>query len=173
MNKDELLTKILDGSNYNSLKTSMNEFSRRYVIKLLEDIIMYVDANISLGEISFCDKYILEHELSQEIVGVPSAYSALDGNIKVLTAFAESYSKLGIAEYDSLCQEALLDFLNLHNGLFVVDLSENNICELSLSVPKQSDDFQLDLSGTLEGKIIIIPVTFSYGTLNFILLKTA
>ena len=173
MNSQELLDTILKNSNYESVKSSMNEFTREYIKKLLLDIILYVDANISLGDISFIDNYHLEHEVSQEIVGVPSAYSALDGNTKVLTAFAENYSKLGIAEFDSLCREALLDFLNLHNGLFVVDLSEKNVCELSLGVPKQSEDYQLSDSSNLEGKITLIPVTFSYGVITFVLLKTA
>ena len=173
MNSQELLDTILKNSNYESVKSSMNEFTREYIKKLLLDIILYVDANISLGDISFIDNYHLEHEVSKEIVGVPSAYSALDGNTKVLTAFAENYSKLGIAEFDSLCREALLDFLNLHNGLFVVDLSEKNVCELSLGVPKQSEDYQLSDSSNLEGKITLIPVTFSYGVITFVLLKTA
>lgn len=171
MNSEELLNTLLDNSNYEKQKTSMNEFTRLYIKKLLMNIILYVDANISLGDIEFCDTYHVEHEISQNIVGVPSAYSAIDGNVKVLTAFAEQYSNLGIAEFDSLCQEALLDFMNLHNGLFVVDLSANNICEVTLSVPKQSTDFSI--SSQLEGKITIIPVTFSYGTIKFILLKTA
>lgn len=171
MNTEELLKALLDNSNYNKIENSITEFARQYIKKLLVDIILYVDANISLGEISFCDNYQLDHEISQEIVGVPSVYSALDGNTKVLTAFAEAYSKLGIAEFDSLCKEALLDFLNVHNGLFVVDLSKQNICELSLDVPKQGDNYIVEPQNELDGKIILIPVTFSYGTITFLLLK--
>lgn len=175
MNSEEFLNTILESSNYMNIMSSMNEFTRQYIKKLLMNIILYVDPNISLGDISFCDSYQLVHEISQEITGVPSAYSALDGNVKVLTAFAESYSNLGIAEFDSLCKEALLDFLNLHNGLFIVDLSEKNICELSLSVPQQRDNYDLIPTNNtaLNGRITLIPVTFSYGTITFILLKTA
>lgn len=171
MNSEELVSSILEKSNYDKFKSSMNELTRQYIKKLIMDIILYVDSNISLGDIEFYDDYHLDHELSQNIVGVPSAYSAVDGNVKVLTAFAEAYSHLGIAEYDSTCKEVLLDFINLHNGLFVVDLSSNNIAELSLSVPKESEDLQL--SSDLKGKITLIPINFSYGTINFILLKTA
>jgi len=171
MNNEELLNSILNNSNYNKIMTSVNEFTRQYIKKLLYDIILYVDANISLGDIQFSETYHLDHEISQEIVGFPSAYSALDGNVKVLTAFAESYSNLGIAKYDSLCKEALLDFLNLHNGLFVVELSTKKIAELSLSVPKESENYEL--SSDIKGRITIIPVNFSYGTIHFILLKTA
>lgn len=172
MNEMELLNKILDNSNFKSQKDSMDDFTIQYIEKLLLDIILYVDTNITLGDITYSDYYHLDHEVSQEIKGVPSAYSALDGNAKVLVTFAESYSNLGIAEFDSLCREALLDFLNLHNGLFVVDLSEKNICELSLGVPKQSYDYIVEPKNELQGHITLIPITFFYGTITFILLKT-
>jgi len=172
MNSEQLVQAMLDNSNYNTVKTSMNEFTRQYIIKLLNDIILYVDPNVSLGKIEFSNSYLLEHELSQEIVGVPSVYSAIDGNIKVLTAFAEAYSNLGIAEFDSLCKEALVDFLNLHNGLFVVDLSEKNICELSLTVPIQNGSQHIQpKNNKFVGRITLIPVTFSYGTITFVLIK--
>lgn len=171
MGMDETITKLLDQSNYKRIKSSLDDFSDLYIKKLLENIILYVDPNVGLGEISLVDSYHLEHELSQDITGCPSAYSAIDGNIKVLTAFAESYSNLGIAEFNSLCKEALLDFMNMSNGLFVVELSNKNICELSLSVPKQNGNY--NLSSDIEGKITMIPVNFSYGTITFLLLKTA
>ncbi|MDO4508649.1 MAG: hypothetical protein Q4B53_01850 [Lachnospiraceae bacterium] len=173
MNDQELLNNILLNSSFESKKSEMDEFSILYVTKLVSDIILYVDADISLGDITFCDSYNLEHEVSQEITGIPSAYSALDGNIKVLTAFAESYSNLGIAEFDSLCRESLLDFLNLHNGLFVVELSEKNICELSLGVPKQGNSYEIKPTSSLHGHITLIPITFSYGTITFVLLRTS
>lgn len=168
---EEIIKKLLDNSNYKLIKSELSDFSEVYIKKLLENIILYVDSNISLGQMEFVDSCHLEHELSQEVVGVPSAYSAMDGNIKALTAFAESYSNLGIAEFDSLCKEALLDFMNLSNGLFVVELSQNKVCELSLSVPRQSESYSL--SSDINGKIIKIPVNFSYGTITFILLKTS
>lgn len=170
MSSEEILENILNASNYYELSDSMSNFSKIYIEKLVMNIITYIDADISLGEISFCKSYHLEPETSQQITGVPSAYSAVDGNPKVLAAFAESYSHLGIAEYDDLCKEALLDFLNLHNGLYVVELSEKKLCELSLGVPKHSSDCLL--SSDVEGMITLIPINFSFGTVTFILLKT-
>lgn len=168
MESEQLLENIINNSNLNSLENS-SKFIVGYIKKLVLDIILYVDSNINLGTIELVDTYSMTNELSQEITGLPSAYSAIDGDEKVLTSFAESYSHLGIAEYDSLCKEALLDFLNLHNGLFIVYLSENNICELSLSVPKQDGDKKL--ISPYKGKITVIPVNFSFGTAKFLLLE--
>lgn len=170
MNSEEIIEKLLLSSNISTLPSNMaNDFIIAYIKKLVQDVVLYVDSNITLGNIAFKDVYEVENELSQEITGLPSAYSAMDGEKRALTAFAESYSSLGVAEYDSLCQEVLLDFLNLHNGLFIVHLSENKICELSLSVPKQNGKKSITSPST--GKVTIIPINFSYGTINFLLVQ--
>lgn len=170
MNSEEIVDKLLSDNNFNTLSDKeANTFIKAYIKKLILSILLYVDSNITVGNIRFTDSYDLTHEISQEITGVPSAYSALDGEIRALTAFAEAYSSFGIAEYDEVCKEVLLDFLNLHNGLFVVDLSEGQICELSLSVPKSNG--QKVISSPIQGKVTVIPVNFSYGTVNFLLVE--
>lgn len=172
MGSNDAIEKLLRDSNFNSIsEENASDFVKGYIKKLVQDIVLYVDNNITVGEIEFKDDYELSHELSQDITGVPSAYSAMDGDIRTLCAFAESYSSLGIAEYDDLCKEALLDFLNLHNGLFIVYLSEQNICELSLSVPKQNGP--ININGSKLGKVTIIPINFTYGTIKFLLVQLA
>jgi len=170
MSNPDFINELLNNSNFYDIQSAFSDFTDLYVRKLLENIVLYVDSSVSLGDIIFTDSYKLEQEISQEIIGIPSAYSAMDGNIKVLTEFAESYSNMGITNYDSLCREALMDFMNLHNGLFIVELSNRNICELSLSVPKQNGFHRLS-SSDIEGKITVVPVNFKYGTINFVLLK--
>ena len=74
---------------------------------------------------------------------------------------------MGVTAYDDLAKEVILDFLNLHNGLFVVDLSKEDSIELSLEPPIQEDtDFSLRM-----GHITAIPVQFSFGKLTFLLIE--
>ena len=166
MDNKKSVSKILEASNYLSLP-NMSDFVRTYIEKLVYNINMYVDQDFSLGSIEILNDFSGKCELSQAITGVPSAYSCIDGKEDVLTPFAEHYSHLGIKKFDMLAREAILDFLNLHNGLFVVMLSKNNICELSLDAPKQNGNFSLDLAQYKS--ITVIPVMFSYGTIKFFL----
>ncbi|MCR5508680.1 MAG: hypothetical protein K6F34_08325 [Lachnospiraceae bacterium] len=167
MKSDELVVNILDNSNYNDIASDLTEFVRTYIEKLVSDVSLYVDSSIVVEDIETVDKYKASWELSQDITGVPSAYSAIDGNPDVLVAFAEMYSKLGVDTFDTLAKEALLDFLNLHNGLFIVLLSKLNICELSLDPPRQNK--YLDITTEVNGKITIIPIRFSFGVVRFLL----
>ncbi len=166
MDNNISVSKILEASNYSSL-ANMSDFVKTYIEKLVYNINMYVDPEFSLGSIEIVSDFSGKAELSQAITGIPSAYSCIEGREEALTAFAEHYSHLGITSFDALAREAILDFLNLHNGLFVVMLSRNNICELSLDAPKKNGDYSLDLS--VYKSITIIPVIFSYGTVKFFL----
>ena len=167
MTNDELVAGILENSNYNDISGSMTEFVRNYVEKLVSDISLYVDSSIVVENIETVHKYTAGQELSQDITGIPSAYSAIDGEPEVLVQFAEQYAKLGIDSFDVLAKEALLDFLNLHNGLFIVLLSKLNLCELSLNAPRQTE--ALSITTEVNGKITIIPIRFSFGTVKFLL----
>ena len=163
------VSRILEASNYLMLE-NMSEFVRTYIEKLVYNISMYVDPDFTLGNIDILNDFSGKCELSQAITGVPSAYSCVDGKEEALVQFAERYSHLGIKAFDVLAREAILDFLNLHNGLFVVMLSKNNICELSLDAPKQNGNFTIDLA--LYKSITVIPVMFSYGTVRFFLCES-
>ncbi len=167
MNFDQTIDNLLVKTNYASISQSISEFNKSYIHKLIEDILMLITSDIIIENIELVHEYYAKRELSQLITGLPSAYSAVDADEATLIEFAEAYSKLGITEYDVLCKEAILDFLNVHNGLFIVDLSKSNICELNLSVPKQSDSYLCTSPAT--GHIIVIPVTFTFGTVKFLL----
>lgn len=165
MDNKKLTNRLLADSNYSML--SLSPFVASYIEKLVYDIATYVDNTIRIGNINIPASYSGENEISQEITGIPNGYSVINGPEEALIAFAAKYSSMNIDSFDFLAKEAIADFLNLNNGLFLVYLSENNICELSLNVPKQNGNYEID--HTLYKSIIVIPIIFSFGTLNFLL----
>ena len=46
-------------------------------------------------------------------------------------------------EYDEYVQSSLEDFLNLQNGLFIVNISNDSNTELTLGVPEQKEGDKL------------------------------
>lgn len=159
-------SRILESSNFSQVE-GLSEFAGYYIEKLVYNISIYADADCTLGSIELIQGFSCRCELCQTIGGERSACSYIDGRDEVLVAFAESYSQLGIRSFDILAREALLDFLNLNNGLFAVMLSRNNICELSLEAPVQGGSFSVD--NAQYRSITVIPVIFQYGTVKFYL----
>lgn len=165
MDNTKQTSRLLEATNISSLDIS--SFVSAYINKLVYNILTYVDDNITIGEIKVLNNYTVENELSQEITGIPGAYSCVDADPNTLVKFAVAYSNFEINEFDMLAKEAIVDFLNLNNGLFVVYLSENNLCELSLDVPKQNGNHKIDSNSYKS--ITVIPISFSYGNINFLL----
>ncbi len=103
--------------------------------------------------------------LSQKIIGEYNAFTALYASEEVLCDFARAYSKFEIDGYDDLTREILVDFLNLHNGFFAVNLSDSQEIECTLMPPNTDPDAELDLNM----HTYILPIEFDFGTVNFIL----
>lgn len=166
MTRTKLLANIPNNPNLDDLVPS--DFLLKYISKLITNLEFFVNKEISIGTISKGTTYHAHHELMQKIIGLPSAYTAVDGNRDTLAQFAREYSHMEeIVELDDLAKEVIVDFLNLHNGLFVVDLSNQDSIELSLEPPLKED--KTCILGT--GQITMIPVNFPYGELTFLLIE--
>ena len=100
MDNNKSYSKILEASNYLTVD-NISDFVKTYIEKLVYNICMYVDSDISLGNIEILDTVSGKCELSQAITGIPSAYSCVDGKEDALVAFAENYSQniQGIREF--------------------------------------------------------------------------
>ena len=68
-------------------------------------------------------------------------------------------------EYDEYVKASLEDFLNLHNGLFIVNCSNSDSLELSISAPTHYDNMVIDF----ENVAYHFPIIYSFGTVHYIL----
>lgn len=103
--------------------------------------------------------------ISQNITGAFTAHTAITGETDALIEFASRYAETEFDCIDEYVIASLQDFLNLHNGLFTVNISNQNGLELSLTPPVVSEGHALDENTT----IYCIPIGFPFGTINFII----
>ena len=112
-----------------------------------------------------CTEYDVNCCVTQSISGLVNCISSLDMTEDVAVAFASRYAKMDFTEYDEYVEASLEDFLNLHNGLFSVNMSNTYSEELSLEPPYKNEDSVLHLK---EGSFVI-PVIYPFGTIYLIL----
>ncbi len=136
-----------------------------YIAELIFNLNRFVEESVISRPTTIVDSLPDSGLLFQKISGDYSAFTAIYGKPDVMMRFAAEYSKLKVTRYDHLCAELIGDFLNLHNGLFVVKLSDAENIESSLEPPIISDNDNYVLNGTT----YIMPVEFKFGTLNFVL----
>ena len=90
--------------------------------------------------------------------------SALDMDTASAIAFASRYAKDEFQEYDEYVQASMEDFLNLHNGLFVVNMSNDYNQEVKLQPPSEESNSLFSA-----GKITyIFPILYPFGLIHFI-----
>lgn len=101
----------------------------------------------------------------QEIQGQLTFKSVLEGEASTLLQFAARYAGDDFVEVDEYVSASAEDFLNLINGLFAVNMSNEKNIELKLLPP----GFLVDCNGVRNQVICCLPIGFSFGTINFVL----
>lgn len=81
--------------------------------------------------------------------------------------FASRYAMDTFNEFDEYVQASLEDFLNLHNGLFTVNMSNNNSIELQLSPPEVHEGDTVEIHA--ETVSYLFPILYPFGTIHFLL----
>ncbi|MCI9491892.1 MAG: chemotaxis protein CheX [Lachnospiraceae bacterium] len=107
--------------------------------------------------------------VSQVVDGAFSFLSALDMNHEAAIAFASRYVDEEFEEFDEYVSASMEDFLNLHNGLFSVNMSNDYTVELHLQPPEAHENTVL----STEAPSYLLPVIYSFGTVNFIFSVTS
>lgn len=83
-------------------------------------------------------EYMTNYCVTQKDEGLLSFNSGVDMSKSVAIAFASRYAKEEFHEFDEYVKASIEDFLNLHNGLFNVNMSNEFSLELNLCPPGSS-----------------------------------
>lgn len=101
--------------------------------------------------------------VSQQITD--SLLSALDMEPQTAIAFACKYVDEEFTEFDEYVLASVEDFLNLHNGLYAVNMSNEHSVELQLEPPMVQEHTTL----STDAPAYLLPIVYPFGRINFIL----
>ncbi|MCF0128251.1 MAG: chemotaxis protein CheX [Pseudobutyrivibrio sp.] len=112
-----------------------------------------------------CEEYPVTFAISQKILSKNDYVTVIDMEPDVAIEFASRFANENFTEFNEYAEAAMQDFMNLHNGLFLVNMSNENSEELQLEPPETLRDTVLSLEA---GLWIVIPVEYSFGTFNIV-----
>lgn len=135
-----------------------------YLSLLVRNIIRFIDNDFKLLDITSITSYKYEWMASQEIQGEVELFTCIEASEKAFIGFASKYGKEDYTENDEYTKSAVGEFLNLVNGLFLVNMSNKDI-ELDLT-PQIVDS---EKSFNLFSHALCITIEFSFGKINFII----
>lgn len=146
-------------------ENNFSTYSRLYLELLFNDFIRMIGDDFTPLPPKEIKEFSSEYCITQEINGSYHAHSyiCMDGDTAM--QFASRYTGETFTEFNEYVQASLEDFLNLHNGLFIVNTSNDNSKELTIGFPQVPANDILSFEHTA----YYFPIYYSFGTVHFIL----
>lgn len=136
-----------------------------YITLLFNNLIRFIGKDFTPLDAQVLPEYATKNCTYQNIRGDLKMFSAIDMDVATSIEFASRYMGKSMDEYDEYIEASVEDFLNLHNGLFSVNMSNDVGIELDLDPLGHIEDSII----SLDSIVFYIPVIFPFGTVNFLL----
>jgi hypothetical protein len=147
----------------------MDEESAHYITSylslLFKNIIRFIGDDFAPLDIEYTKGRVCNKCVSQKIYGIINAISIIDADESSMAGFASRFARETVKEADEYAYACASEFLNLHNGLYAVNLSNEEGGELGLDPQIAYEDYSLDY---LEN-VYTVPLCFSFGAVNIII----
>lgn len=144
-----------------------SEVYESYLTLLFNNLIRFIGADFTPMTPILCEEFATQFGISQQINGKYNIVTGIDMSCDMAIEFASRYAMDSFDEFDEYVQASLEDFLNLHNGLFTVNMSNNYSVEMQLSPPQTHEEDLIDLRP--DAVSYLFPVLYPFGTVNFLL----
>lgn len=150
---------------FKSFNKNVSEHTITYMHLLLNNLVRFIGDDFTpLEPVSVTD-YETHYCIKQGLSGALSFVTRLDMDEDVAITFASRYAEMEFEDFNDYVTASLEDFINLHNGLFCVNLSNIYSMEISLDAPVNEDVPEIELSEDA----IVVPIIYPFGTIYIIL----
>ncbi|MBR1622322.1 MAG: chemotaxis protein CheX [Pseudobutyrivibrio sp.] len=143
----------------------VEETNVMYLELMFNSLIRFVGEDFSPLTPMVLNEYPVTFGVSQTISSDREFITHIDCDRETAIAFASRYAKEEFVEFDEYVIAALEDFLNLHNGLFIVNVSNTSSKNIALAPP------EITMDGVIAGanKCVDFPVAYPFGTIHLII----
>lgn len=162
-NKDDI-QRLIDSFSIIS-ESAIPAFGKSYLELLFNNFVRYIGDDFTTLPPSVCTEFATEHCVSQSINGNYLVNTYINMSEETSISFAERYSGESYDEYDEYVAASLEDFINLHNGLFIVNASNESSNELTLGTLSPHNDSIL----SFERPTYLFPIYYPFGIIHFIM----
>lgn len=159
-NIDEIVSAFV---NFETIR-DVNTF-KSYISLFTRNIIRFIDEDIRIEKLKLNRKYVSHLIATQSISGEKNLLTYLDAKEDVFLKIASKYAGEEIKEVNQLAIESFGEFLNLNNGIFTVNMSNEGV-ELDIAPQEISEGKELTNLSEAIGVTFYLP----YGELNLIIL---
>ena len=135
-----------------------------YFSLFIRNLIRFIDNGIAIEPAEKIAEQELECLIHQELVGRFRIFTGLAGPEEGMAEFARRFAKMEVNGMDEVGRDALGEFMNVHNGLFLSKLS-NDWVELELYPAEYKQGGSIKAVGV----VYAIPFSLPFGSFTFYL----
>ncbi|MBP2241031.1 hypothetical protein J2Z40_001593 [Cytobacillus eiseniae] len=107
----------------------------QYLSLFVKNMIRFIDDQVFVQALPYAQRSETDWIVSQEVTGEKMLWTAIAADENVFLQLASIYAEETLTEVDELAKASVSEFLNLHNGIFLVNMSNKGI-ELNMK-PQQ------------------------------------
>lgn len=149
-------------------ETTISHNGYMFVELLFNDFIRFIGDDFTPLEVKEVTTAPVQCCVKQEVHGEYAINTYISMDEATAIAFASRYVHDEFKEYDEYVQSSLDDFLNLQNGLFIVNVSNDSSTELTLGVPEAQETDTLNF----KNKTLHFPVLYPFGNIDIYIEQT-
>lgn len=164
ISNDEQIIKVLSGV-YNIEENDSGKYISGYLSLLFKNIIRFIGDDFTPLSSEIISDNPDASCICQKLEGNPQMISFIQSDNNASIGFAARFSGEEITENDDYTFACVSEFLNLHNGLFAVNLSNEMGNELTL----QPQETNVKIDCREYKTVLAVPVYFPFGTVKFII----
>lgn len=146
-----------------TLVDDQDRIPRQYFELFLRNIVRFIDDEIRMETAVTVNSYSFDYLVTQGTAGEYCFFSGFAASESVLSQFAAIYAEEELSGMSDLAKDALGEFLNCHNGLFLSQLAHKGI-ELDLLLTEVKETGTINPAGVL----YVIPCYLSFGKIDFL-----
>ena len=146
-------------------ETPKNSTNTMYLELLFNSLIRFIGEDFTPVTPMVLDEYPVNFGVSQVVISKYKHTTLIDTDRDTAVTFASRYAKEEFTGFNEYVIAAMEDFLNLHNGLFIVNMSNQFSEDVKLLPPQVTEEGVL----VPENKIIDFPIIYSFGTLHLLI----
>ncbi len=148
-------------------KMKDSDFYGNYILLFIRNLIRFLGDDFSLAGVSRNVTVSMNYACCQEMKGPINAAVALGGTEMGFIGIAARYAGENLTEADGYTKACVGELLNLQNGLFAVNMSNQENMEIELSPQESKEKLMINIPENG----IAINLSFSFGDIKIAVIK--
>jgi hypothetical protein len=134
---------------------------KEYLALATRNLIRFIDSEAFISEVIKLEEYECKYTAKQDITGEISLFTFIEADENSFIKFASKYAEEELTCVDEIAEDSVGEFLNLQNGIFLVNMSNIGI-DLEMTPQEVYSNIKVN-------NVYKVSVDLSFGKINILI----